>query len=145
MLRSTCSSSPTMQGMSLVPAVTELLLAELMYLQYDNPTKPILMYINSAGVQVSNTHPHEDMFIPASQVRGFATGRNDTQTRRSKPLFAPKPIWARSCAQELGKLEDVEDETRNVESNLRFLTALAVCRKVQRHWGMSLRRWPSMT
>ena len=38
--------------MSLVPAVTELLLAELMYLQYDNPTKPIFLYINSAGVQV---------------------------------------------------------------------------------------------
>ena len=40
------------QGMALVPAVTELMLAELMYLQYDNPTKPIFMYINSAGVQV---------------------------------------------------------------------------------------------
>ncbi|CAL8460770.1 g301 [Coccomyxa elongata] len=38
-------------GMSLVPAVTELLLAELLYLQYDNPTRPIFMYINSAGVQ----------------------------------------------------------------------------------------------
>ncbi len=37
--------------MSLVPAVTELLLAELLYLQYDNPTRPIFMYINSAGVQ----------------------------------------------------------------------------------------------
>ena len=41
-----------MQGMSLVPAVTELMLAELLYLQYDNPTRPIFMYINSAGVQV---------------------------------------------------------------------------------------------
>ena len=40
------------QGMSLVPAVTELMLAELLYLQYDNPTRPIFMYINSAGVQV---------------------------------------------------------------------------------------------
>ena len=39
--------------MSLVPAVTELMLAELMYLQYDNPSKPVYMYINSAGVQVS--------------------------------------------------------------------------------------------
>jgi hypothetical protein len=38
--------------MSLVPAVTELMLAELLYLQYDNPTRPIFMYINSAGVQV---------------------------------------------------------------------------------------------
>lgn len=41
-----------LQGMSLVPAVTELILAELLYLQYDNPTKPINMYINSAGVTV---------------------------------------------------------------------------------------------
>ena len=46
-----------MQGMSLVPAVTELLLAELLYLQYDNPTRPIFMYINSAGVQVSTAWP----------------------------------------------------------------------------------------
>lgn len=46
-------TGPHMQGMSLVPAVTELLLAELLYLQYDNPTRPIFMYINSAGVQAS--------------------------------------------------------------------------------------------
>ena len=38
--------------MSLVPAVTELMLAELLYLQYDNPNKPIYMYINSTGVAV---------------------------------------------------------------------------------------------
>jgi ATP-dependent Clp protease protease subunit len=38
-------------GMSLVPAVTELLLAEFMYLQYDSPTRPIFLYINSTGVQ----------------------------------------------------------------------------------------------
>lgn len=37
-------------GMSLVPAVTELILAEMLYLQYDNPTRPIYMYINSTGV-----------------------------------------------------------------------------------------------
>lgn len=37
-------------GMSLVPAVTELVLAEMLYLQYDNPTRPIYMYINSTGV-----------------------------------------------------------------------------------------------
>ena len=36
-------------GMSLVPAVTELLVAELLYLQYDDPKKPIYMYINSTG------------------------------------------------------------------------------------------------
>lgn len=38
--------------MSLVPSVTELLLAEFLYLQYENNTAPIYMYVNSAGVQV---------------------------------------------------------------------------------------------
>ena len=51
-IESVKQASLSLQGMSLVPAVTELLLAELMYLQYDSPTKPIFMYINSAGVQV---------------------------------------------------------------------------------------------
>ena len=41
--------------MSLVPAVTELILAELLYLQYDNPNRPVYMYINSAGVTVSSS------------------------------------------------------------------------------------------
>ena len=36
-----------------MPSVTELMLAELLYLQYDDPKKPIYMYINSAGVTVS--------------------------------------------------------------------------------------------
>jgi ATP-dependent Clp protease protease subunit len=40
-------------GMSFVPAVTELMLAELLYLQYENPNRPIYMYINSTGVAVS--------------------------------------------------------------------------------------------
>lgn len=36
-------------GMPLVPAVTELIIAELLYLQYDDPDKPIKIYINSTG------------------------------------------------------------------------------------------------
>ena len=38
--------------MSLAPAVTELIIAELLYLQFDKPDKPINLYINSAGVTV---------------------------------------------------------------------------------------------
>lgn len=38
--------------MSLVPSVTELMMAELLYLQYDSATKPIIMYINSTGITV---------------------------------------------------------------------------------------------
>uniref|UniRef100_A0A7N0UZF2 ATP-dependent Clp protease proteolytic subunit n=1 Tax=Kalanchoe fedtschenkoi TaxID=63787 RepID=A0A7N0UZF2_KALFE len=36
-------------GMSLVPSVTELILAEFLYLQYEDETKPIYLYINSTG------------------------------------------------------------------------------------------------
>ncbi|OMO95799.1 ClpP [Corchorus capsularis] len=36
-------------GMSLVPAVTELLVAEFLYLQYEDVEKPIYFYINSTG------------------------------------------------------------------------------------------------
>ncbi|KAM1799427.1 hypothetical protein ACFX11_033621 [Malus domestica] len=36
-------------GMPLVPAVTELIVAELMYLQWMDPKQPIYIYINSTG------------------------------------------------------------------------------------------------
>ncbi|GAV80495.1 CLP_protease domain-containing protein [Cephalotus follicularis] len=36
-------------GMPLVPAVTELIIAELMYLQWMDPKQPIYLYINSTG------------------------------------------------------------------------------------------------
>lgn len=36
-------------GMPLVPAVTELIVAEFLYLQYENAEKPVFMYLNSTG------------------------------------------------------------------------------------------------
>lgn len=36
-------------GMSLVPAVTELIIAEFLYLQYEDASKPVVMYLNSTG------------------------------------------------------------------------------------------------
>ncbi|KAJ1415048.1 ClpP/crotonase-like domain superfamily [Sesbania bispinosa] len=36
-------------GMSLVPSVTELILAEFLYLQYEDDQKPIYLYVNSTG------------------------------------------------------------------------------------------------
>ncbi|XP_074575353.1 ATP-dependent Clp protease proteolytic subunit-related protein 1, chloroplastic [Curcuma longa] len=38
-------------GMPMVPAVTELLVAQFMWLDYDDPSKPIYLYINSSGTQ----------------------------------------------------------------------------------------------
>merc|ERR1711966_354054 len=36
-------------GMPLVPAVAELVIAELLYLNYEDQTRPVTMYINSSG------------------------------------------------------------------------------------------------
>mmetsp|Transcript_16009 Transcript_16009/g.19908 ORF Transcript_16009/g.19908 Transcript_16009/m.19908 type:complete len:285 (-) Transcript_16009:48-902(-) len=41
-------------GMPLVPAVTELVIAELLYLNYEDNSKPITMYINSSGTTTPN-------------------------------------------------------------------------------------------
>lgn len=44
-------------GMPLVPAVTELIIAELLYLNYESTTDPITMYINSSGTTTANGQP----------------------------------------------------------------------------------------
>mmetsp|Transcript_17339 Transcript_17339/g.22542 ORF Transcript_17339/g.22542 Transcript_17339/m.22542 type:complete len:287 (+) Transcript_17339:184-1044(+) len=44
-------------GMPLVPAVTELIIAELLYLNYESSTDPITMYINSSGTTTANGQP----------------------------------------------------------------------------------------
>ena len=44
-------------GMPLVPAVTELIIAELLFLQYEDPEKPIKIYINSTGTSSYNGEP----------------------------------------------------------------------------------------
>lgn len=43
-------------GMSLVPSVTELILAEFLYLQYEDEDKPIYLYINSTGTTKVGFH-----------------------------------------------------------------------------------------
>jgi ATP-dependent Clp protease protease subunit len=40
--------------MPLVPAVTELVIAELLYLNYESTSDPITMYINSSGTTTAN-------------------------------------------------------------------------------------------
>ncbi|WOK96111.1 ATP-dependent Clp protease proteolytic subunit-related protein 3, chloroplastic [Canna indica] len=53
-------------GMPLVPAVTELVIAELMYLQWMDPKQPIYMYINSTGTT------RDDGETVGMETEGFA-------------------------------------------------------------------------
>ncbi|XP_024023453.1 ATP-dependent Clp protease proteolytic subunit-related protein 1, chloroplastic [Morus notabilis] len=53
-------------GMPIVPAVTELLVAQFLWLDYDNPSKPIYLYINSSGTQ------NEKMETVGSETEAYA-------------------------------------------------------------------------
>ncbi|XP_061363312.1 ATP-dependent Clp protease proteolytic subunit-related protein 3, chloroplastic [Gastrolobium bilobum] len=53
-------------GMPLVPAVTELVVAELMYLQWMDPKQPIYIYINSTGTT------RDDGETVGMETEGFA-------------------------------------------------------------------------
>ncbi|XP_021899007.1 ATP-dependent Clp protease proteolytic subunit-related protein 3, chloroplastic isoform X1 [Carica papaya] len=53
-------------GMPLVPAVTELVVAELMYLQWMDPKQPIYLYINSTGTT------RDDGETVGMETEGFA-------------------------------------------------------------------------
>lgn len=44
-------------GMPINAAVTELVISELLYLQYDSQSKPIIMYINSPGTTTEQGQP----------------------------------------------------------------------------------------
>ena len=44
-------------GMPINAAVTELIISELLFLQYDSASKPILMYINSPGTTLEDGTP----------------------------------------------------------------------------------------
>ena len=54
----------------LVPAVTELIIAELLYLQYKDRQKPIFLYINSTGTtradgETARPMPHYYLLLVA--------------------------------------------------------------------------------
>ncbi|KGN60956.1 ATP-dependent Clp protease proteolytic subunit-related protein 3, chloroplastic [Cucumis sativus] len=53
-------------GMPLVPAVTELVIAQIMYLQWMDPKEPMYLYINSTGTT------RDDGEVVAMESEGFA-------------------------------------------------------------------------
>jgi ATP-dependent Clp protease protease subunit len=73
-------------GMPINAAVTELIISELLFLQYDSASKPILMYINSPGTTLEDGTP------VGYETEAFAIA--DTMVRRASPpppLARPSP------------------------------------------------------
>ena len=65
-------------GMPISSGVTELIISELLYLQYDNPSKPILMYINSPGTTT------DDGYAVGFETEAFAIA--DTMAYVEAPI-----------------------------------------------------------
>eukprot|EP00850_Spirogloea_muscicola_P023874 SM000398S15216 [mRNA] locus=s398:14550:16185:- [translate_table: standard] len=74
-----------------VPSVTELIMAQLLYLQYDDATKPIYMYINSTGTtKVSTLHCSLDFCAQDGEKLGYETEAfaiYDTMRYVKPPIF----------------------------------------------------------
>jgi ATP-dependent protease ClpP protease subunit len=70
----------------LVPAVTELIIAEMLYLQYRDRTKPMFLYINSTGTtradgetvgfETEGTAIYDTMTFIKNEVRGKGQQRD---------------------------------------------------------------------
>ncbi|GMJ06828.1 NUCLEAR CLPP 5, CLP protease proteolytic subunit 1, SUPPRESSOR OF VARIEGATION 2 [Hibiscus trionum] len=76
-------------GMPIVPAVTELIVAQLMWLDYDNPSKPIYLYINSSGTQ------NEKMETVGSETEAYAIA--DTMS------YCKSEIYTVNCGMAYGQ------------------------------------------
>lgn len=76
-------------GMPIVPAVTELLVAQFMWLDYDNPSKPIYLYINSPGTQ------NEKMETVGSETEAYAIA--DTMA------YCKSPVYTVNCGMAYGQ------------------------------------------
>ncbi|XWS62995.1 hypothetical protein CRYUN_Cryun06bG0058600 [Craigia yunnanensis] len=76
-------------GMPIVPAVTELVVAQLMWLDYDNPSKPIYLYINSSGTQ------NEKMETVGSETEAYAIA--DTMA------YCKSDIYTVNCGMAYGQ------------------------------------------
>ena len=82
------------QGMTLVPSVTELILAELLYLQYEDKTKPIYLYINSTGTSKVTIADFRDLIQKLmdsewSTRRICRRGRNMDMILKHLPYMIP--------------------------------------------------------
>mmetsp|Transcript_5942 Transcript_5942/g.19974 ORF Transcript_5942/g.19974 Transcript_5942/m.19974 type:complete len:161 (-) Transcript_5942:1207-1689(-) len=83
-------------GMTLVPSVTELILAELLYLQYEDSNKPVQLYINSTGTSkvVGHSVLHDNTHSYYHRM-----GRNTDMILRRSLYMILSNISNRQCIQ----------------------------------------------
>lgn len=58
-------SSEKLHYLQLVPAVTELVISELLWLNYANRDKPVYLYVNSVGSQTPDNEVKSPSYLSA--------------------------------------------------------------------------------
>jgi len=81
-------TGPRCAGMPLVPAVTELIVAELLYLQYRDRNKPMFLYINSTGTTRADGETVRWLIAPCAGKCAGLTHRWMGETIGSAEWFA---------------------------------------------------------
>lgn len=76
-------------GMPLVAAVTELVVAQLLWLQYDNPEKPVYLYINSGGTISEDGQQRIGFETEAYAIAGLGLSLFSSFLFFPIPLFSP--------------------------------------------------------
>merc|ERR1719491_687509 len=130
-------------GMPLVPSVTELVIAELLYLNYEDSERPITMYINSSGTTTPDGRSvgfETEAFAIADVMRyvrppvctvalGQAFGAAAmllAQGKRGKRFALPNAtiLLNQPKSQARGQASDIAIKAREVANNRRVMCEL---------------------
>ncbi|KAK2405414.1 ATP-dependent Clp protease proteolytic subunit 2, mitochondrial [Trifolium repens] len=113
-------------GMPIVPAVTELILAQLMWLDYDNPAKPIYLYINSSGTQnekKENVGSETDAYCIADMISAMAFGQAAMLLAIGKKGYravlpnSSTKVYLPKCHRSSGSVADMWIKAKELEAS----------------------------
>ncbi|KAB5520687.1 hypothetical protein DKX38_025006 [Salix brachista] len=113
-------------GMPIVPAFTELLVAHFMYLDYDDPLKPIYLYINSSRTQ------NEKMETVGSETEAYAIADTMSGNLSCSSLFiclkcCKSTIYAVNCGKaysQEAKLVSLGAKAKELDANTEYYIEL---------------------
>ncbi|CAL5434142.1 unnamed protein product [Camellia sinensis] len=137
-------------GMPIVPAVTELLVAQFMWLDYDNPSKPIYLYINSSGTQnekMETVGAETEAYAIADTMadvytvncgmaygqaamllslgaKGFRAMQPNSSTQKAGPLFDRAKLYLPKISRSSGAVIDMWIKAKELDANSEYYVEL---------------------
>ncbi|CAH1454191.1 unnamed protein product [Lactuca virosa] len=103
----------------LLDALTELLVAQFMWLDYDNPTKPIYLYINSSGTQ------NDKMETVGSETEAYAIA--------DIMAYCKSEVYTVNCGMAFGTMYDLDYKSPN-RSGQNFKSGEDMVEMLKKQW-----------